>query len=332
MTISTKKKQDINNKMKKRALITGITGMCGSHLAELLLSKDYEVHGVLLPAATPSTQNIDHILNKITLHDGDVNDYASMWNIIYKVKPQEIYNLAAQSHAGKSFKIVDETIRTCGNAVGHLLDIIRQIDPTIKMWQASTSEFLDMKTPLPWNESTPYKPSNPYGAGKLMAHHLVALYREAYGLHVCSGIMFNNESPRRGEDFVTRKITLAVARIKAGRQKELLLGNIEAQRDWGYSPEYMEAAYLMLQQEKPKDYVIATGETHSVREWLEAAFEAVGLNAYDYYKQDERYMRPSDIPEIRGDSSKIKEELGWEAKTKFRDLIKIMVAEDLKLQ
>lgn len=314
----------------KRALITGITGMDGSHLADLLLSKGYEVHGVRRHTATSDTVNIAHILDKITLHDGDLSDYGSLFNIVYKVRPHEIYNLAAQSHAGISFKVVENTLDVDGLGVGRILEIIRHIDPKIRFFQASTSEFLDPTQEMPWNEETKIMPDNPYGCGKAMAHYLVKLYRKAYGMYAVCGIMFNHESERRGETFVTRKITKAVARIKQGKQKELLLGNIEAQRDWGYAPEYMEAAWLMLQAEKPQDYVIATGETHSVREWLEAAFESVGLSPYDYYKQDERFMRPSDIPRIQGDASKIKAELGWEAKTKFRDLIKIMVEADMQ--
>ena len=316
----------------KRALITGITGMDGSHLADLLVSKGYEVHGTKRHTATDNTENIKHLLkdDRITLHDADLSDYGSLFNVIQKVRPHEIYNLAAQSHAGISFRVVENSLDVDGVAVGRILEIIRQIDPAIRMFQASTSEFLDSSAPIPWNESTPILQDNPYGIGKAGAHYLIRLYRKAYGLYVCAGIMFNHESERRGETFVTRKITRAVARIKRGEQKELLLGNIEARRDWGYAPEYCEAMWRMLQQEKPKDYVISTGETHSVREWLEASFESVGLDPYKFYKEDARFMRPSDIPAIQGDSSLIKKELGWEAKTKFKDLIKIMVEADLK--
>ena len=235
--------------------------------------------------------------------------------------------MAAQSHAGISFETVEYTLDVTGIGVGRILDVIRFLNPKIKMYQASTSEMLGGE--LPWNEQSPFVGNNPYGCAKILAHYLVKNYRESYNLFVVNGIMFNMESERRVENFVTRKITKAACEIKRGERKELLLGNLEAKRDWGYAPEYMEGAWLMLQQDKPKDYVMATGEVHSVREWLEASFKAVGLNAYDYYKQDERFMRPSDIPEIRGDASLIKKELGWEAKTKFKDLIKIMIKADL---
>lgn len=317
----------------KTALITGITGMDGSHLADLLVAKGYKVHGIKRHLAVDDTQNIHHLLkeDKIDLHWGDVTDFGSLLEIIKKTEPDEIYNLAAQSHAGASFSMNKYTADVCYMGVVNLLEIIRLINPKIKFFQASTSESLDPSAPLPWNEDTPrINISNPYGIAKEAARLEVERARKSYGLFAVNGIMFNHESERRAETFVTRKITKAAARIKLGKQKNLLLGNIEAKRDWGYAPEYMEAAVLMLQQEKPEDYVLATGESHSVREWLEASFEAVGLNAYDYYQPDERFMRPSDIPEIKGDTSKIKRELGWEARTKFKDLIKIMVEADLK--
>lgn len=317
--------------MNKKALITGITGMDGSHLADLLVSKGYEVHGTKRHISVDNTYNIKHLLkdDSVILHDADLLDYSSLFNVINKVKPDEIYNLAAQSHAGVSFKIVENSLDVDGIGVARILEIIRQVNPKIKMFQASTSEFLDSSAPLPWNEDTKIAPDNPYGCGKAMAHYLVRLYRKAYGLFAVNGIMFNHESERRGETFVTRKITKAVARIKKGEQKELLLGNIEAKRDWGMARCYMYGAWLMLQQEQPKDYVLATGETHSVREWLEKCFEYVGLNAYDYYKEDARFMRPSDIPIIQGDASLIKKELGWEADIKFNKLIEMMMDAEL---
>lgn len=314
----------------KSALITGITGQCGSYLAEILLEKGYRVSGLVMQTVFPETKYIDQYIkeDKIELYHGDLTDLGSIINAIIKSEPDEIYNLGAQSHAGNSFFEIEHTANVTGLGVGRVLEAIRIVNPKIRMWQASTSEMLG--GPLPWNEQSPIAGNNPYACAKIMGHYLVQNYRDAYGIYAVNGIMFNNESPRRAENFVTRKITKAVAEIKAGLRKELLLGNIEARRDWGYAREYMEAAWLMLQQPEPKDYVIATGESHSVREWMEAAFNFVGLNAYDYYKQDERFMRPSDILEVRGDPSLIKKELGWEAKIKYKELVKMMVEADLK--
>jgi len=313
----------------KKAFITGITGMAGSHLAEILLEKGYKVSGLIRQSEVPTTERIDKYLenHQIDLYHGDMLDFSSLYNAIKKAEPDEIYNLAAQTHAGISFNTVEYTLNVTGIGVARILDVIRFLNPKIKLFQASTSEMLGGK--LPWNEKSPFVGNNPYGCAKIMAHHLVENYRKAYSLFAVNGIMFNMESPRRVENFVTRKITKTACEIKKGKRDKILLGNLEAKKDWGYSPEYMEAAWLMMQQDKPKDYVISTGESHTVREWLEASFEAVGLNAYDYYEQDERFMRPVDIPEMRGDSSLIKKELGWEAKTKFKDLIKIMIEADL---
>ena len=315
--------------MSKKAFITGITGQCGSYLAEILLEKGYKVSGFVPQTTYSETQYIDKYLreDKIELYHGDLSDFASILNAIQKAEPDEIYNLGAQTHAGNSFKTVEYTMNVTGSAVGRVLEAIRIVNPKIKLYQASTSEFLGGE--LPWNEESVVTGNNPYACAKAMGHYLVQNYRESYGIYAVNGIMFNMESPRRGENFVTRKITKAAAEIKMGIRKELLLGNIDAKRDWGAAWEYMEGAWLMMQQDKPKDYVMATGEAHSVREWLEASFEAVGLDAYDYYKEDARFMRPSDIPEIRGDASLIKKELGWEATIKYADLIKIMVEADL---
>ena len=313
-----------------KVLITGGTGMVGSHLADLLLEKGYDVHIIVRPTATPNTRNIAHILDRVTLHYGDLCDYASLITIIRKVQPDEVYNMAAQTHAGTSFKVPLYTHDVTSMGVLRLLEIIRTEKPNTKFWQASTSESLDKTAPLPWNEDTPQiKISNPYGISKADARRWVEFYREVYGIFAVNGIMFNNESPRRGEEFVTRKISLAAARIKKGLQSELLLGNIEAKRDWGYSPNYALAAWMMLQNKEPKDYVIATGESHTVREWMEECFKHVGLNAYDYYKEDERFMRPSDIPDIIGDTTRIKNDLGWEPTKRFHELTKIMVEADL---
>lgn len=319
----------MNKTTNKTAFITGITGQCGSYLAELLLEKGYKVHGLIMQTVLPETKYLDQYLrdDRIELHHGDMSDFSSILNAIKKAEPDEIYNLAAQSHAGISFNEIEHSGNITGLGVGRVLEAARIVNPKIKIWQASTSEMLGGK--LPWNEQSSMRGNNPYGCAKIYGHYIAQNYRESYGMFVCCGIMFNNESPRRAENFVTRKITKAVAEIKKGIRKELLLGNIESKRDWGFSKEYMEAAWMMMQAGEPKDYVIATGESHSVREWMEASFEIVGLNAYDYYKQDERFMRPSDMPDIRGDSSLIKKELGWEARTKYKDLVKIMVEADM---
>lgn len=313
----------------KSALITGITGQCGSYLAELLLDKGYKVYGFVPQTTFSETYHIDHLLkeDKIDLIHGDLSDSGSIFNAIQESKPDEIYNLGAQSHAGVSFKEIEHTMDVTGLAVGRILEAIRILNPSIKLFQASSSEFLGGE--LPWNEQSPIIANNPYGIAKATGHYLVEQYRKSYGIFAVNGIMFNMESPRRGENFVTRKITKAVADIVKGRRSELLLGNIEAKRDWGHAKEYMEGVYLMMQNSEPKDYVLATGESHSVREWMEAAFKSQNLDPYKYYKQDERFMRPSDIPEIRGDASLIKQDLGWEAQTKYDELVRLMVEADL---
>ncbi len=318
--------------MDKRALITGVNGMDGSHLADLLLSKGYEVHGIIRRQSVPHTPNIDHLRanDKFFVHYGDVTDGPRMCQLVYIIVPTEIYNLAAQSHAGISYKNVRYTLDSTGTAVGILLEAMRHFAPGAKFWQASSTEMFDGND-IPYNEDSKMVPGNPYGAAKMLGHELVRMYRDTYNLFACSGIMSNHESERRGEEFVTRKITKAVAMIKAGKQDKLLMGNLEAKRDWGYAPEFMEGAWMMLQADKPKDYMLATGEAHSVREWLEAAFGCVAIDPYKYYEEYAKFMRPSDQPILVGDASLIKSELDWEAKTRYKKLVKIMVDHDMSI-
>lgn len=313
----------------KIAFITGINGMDGSYLAELLLSKGYEVHGLIRRQSVPYTPNIDPFKDKLTLHFGDVTDGPRMCQLIKEIQPDEIYNLAAQSHAGISYTNVEYTINVTGTAVGILLEAIRNFCPKAKFFQASTTEMFDGND-IPYTEKSKLVPGNPYGAAKAMAHELVRIYRKAYGMFTCAGIMSNHESSRRGEEFVTRKITKAAAMIFNGEQEKLKMGNLEAKRDWGYAPEFMEGAWMMLQAKEPKNYILATGEPHSVREWLEAAFEYVGLDPYEYYEENPKFMRPSDQPILCGDASLIKRDLGWEAKTKYKDLVNIMAQADFE--
>ena len=314
----------------KTAFITGITGQLGSYLAELLLEKGYKVHGLIPQSLFSETQYIEQYLreDRIELHHGDMSDFSSILNAISESEPDEVYNLAAQTHAGYSFKQIENAIDITGGGVARVLEAVRIVNPKTKVFQASTCEMLG--GPLPWKEDSPMEGNNPYGCAKIMGYYLVRSYRDSYDMFAVNGIMFNFESPRRAEIFVTRKITKAVAEIKKGIRKELLLGNLDAKRDWGYAAEYAQAAWMMMQNDTPKDYAIATGESHSVRDWMEACFNYVGLNASDYYKQDKRFMRPSDIPDIRGDASLIKKELGWEAQVKYEDLIKIMMDHDLQ--
>ncbi len=324
-------------KKKKKALITGITGQDGSYLAELLLDKGYEVHGIIRRASTFNTGRIDHLYQdphingvKMFLHYGDLTDTGNIERIINQVKPDEIYNLGAQSHVRVSFDMPEYTANTAGMGTLRLLEAIKNSGLPIKFYQASSSEMFGASPP-PQNENTPFCPRSPYACAKVFAHHTTRHYREAYGIFACNGILFNHESERRGETFVTRKITRGIARIKAGLDKKIYLGNLDAKRDWGYAPEYVEAMYKMLQQEKPDDFVIATGETHSVREFLEEAFKYSGLGDWQKYVEiDPRYFRPTEVEVLVGDPAKAKEKLGWEAKTKFRDLVKIMIDADFK--
>jgi len=317
----------------KTALITGITGQDGSYLAELLLEKGYKVVGLKRRTSLICTERIDTIYDhkNFKMEYFDLNDSSCMYSLLQKHKPDEFYNLAAQSHVRVSFDVSEDT--TNGIAMGtlRLLNAIKLIVPDCKFYQASSSEMYGTNPNMPLDEESTLIPASPYACAKVFGHHITRNYRESYGMFACSGILFNHESPRRGETFVTRKITLAAARIKLGLQKELRLGNLEAKRDWGFAGDYVEAMWLMLQQEKPDDYVIATGETHSVQEFLEAVFEHAGLDPKKYVKQDERLFRPSEVPVLLGNNSKAKRILGWEPKITFNKLAKMMYDTDYKL-
>jgi len=320
----------------KKALITGITGQDGSYLAELLLEKGYEVHGLIRRSSTFNTERIDHIYAdphdpnaKLFLHYGDITDSGQLTNLIYNIQPDEIYHLAAQSHVRVSFDMPEFTGDVTGIGTTRLLESIRRSGIKTRFYQASSSEMFG-DTPPPQNEETPFRPRSPYGAAKVYAYWMVKNYREGYGMFAVNGILFNHESPRRGETFVTRKITRALARIKLGLQDKLYLGNLEAKRDWGYAPDFVEAMWLMLQQDVPDDYVIATGETHSVREFLEEAFGYTGLDWKKYMEIDKRYFRPLEVESLQGDASKAKKKLKWEPKVRFKELVRIMVDADIK--
>jgi GDPmannose 4,6-dehydratase len=321
-----------------KALITGITGQDGSYLAELLLAKEYNVHGLIRRASTFNTGRLDHIYedpraNKtmLKLHYGDLSDASALARLIGKIQPEEIYNLAAQSHVRVSFDGPEYTTDITATGVIRLLEAIRETGIKPRFYQASSSEMFGKVQDVPQKETTPFYPRSPYGCAKVYSFWITVNYRESYDLFACNGILFNHESPRRGETFVTRKITRAVAHIKAGLQKKLYLGNIDAKRDWGYAKEYVEAMWLMLQQEQPDDYVVATNETHSVREFLEAAFGHVDLDWQKYVEIDPNYYRPAEVDLLIGDYTKAKEKLGWEPKTKFQELVRIMVDADVKL-
>ncbi|MDI6786378.1 MAG: GDP-mannose 4,6-dehydratase [bacterium] len=323
--------------MTKVALITGITGQDGSYLTELLLSKDYEVHGLIRRSSTFNTDRIDHIYEdphkigtQIFLHYGDLNDGGQLSNLIYNIKPDEIYHLAAQSHVRVSFDMPEYTGDITAIGTTRLLEAIRRSGIKTKFYQASSSEMFG-DAPPPQNENTLFKPRSPYACAKVYAYWMVRNYREGYNLFACNGILFNHESPRRGETFVTRKITRGIAKILTNKQDKLYLGNLEAKRDWGYAPEYVEAMYLMLQQDSPDDYVIGLGETHSVKEFLEEAFAYVNLDWKDYVKIDERYFRPTEVELLLADSTKARKELKWQPKVNFKDLVKIMVDADMEL-
>lgn len=324
--------------MAKRALITGITGQDGSYLAELLLSKGYEVHGIIRRASTFNTGRLEPIYQdphasdkRLFLHYGDLSDGSAMARLIQTVAPEEVYNLAAQSHVRVSFDSPEYTADITGTGTIRLLEAIREVGIKPRFYQASSSEMYGMVQEVPQKETTPFYPRSPYGCAKVYSYWITVNYRESYGMHASNGILFNHESPRRGETFVTRKITRAVAHIKAGLQKKLYLGNLDAKRDWGYAKEYVEAMWLMLQQDTPDDYVIATNETHSVREFLEVAFGHVGLDWKQYVELDARYNRPAEVDLLIGDYSKAKKKLGWEPKTKFEALTKLMVDADVEL-
>ena len=322
----------------KKALITGITGQDGSYLAELLLEKGYEVHGMLRRTSTFNRQRIDPIYNnpeinqgRFHLHYGDLADSPSIYKLMEQIGPQEIYNLAAQSHVKVSFENPEYTSDVVATGTLRLLEANRQTGVMARFYQASSSEMFGKVRETPQTELTPFHPRSPYGVAKVFAHQMTVNYRESYDMHASCGILFNHESPRRGENFVTRKITQSVAKISKGLQDKLILGNLDAKRDWGYAKEYVEAMWLMLQQETPDDYVIATKETHSVRDFLEIAFEHIGKDYNDFVEVSSAYYRPAEVDLLIGDFSKAKEQLGWQSKTSFADLVKLMIDADLDL-
>jgi GDPmannose 4,6-dehydratase len=318
-----------------KAMLTGISGQDGSYLAELLLDKGYEVHGIVRRSSSFNTHRIDHLYRdphergvRLFTHYGDLADSVSLAKLLYELQPDEIYHLGSQSHVRVSFDIPEYTFDITGGGTLRILEAIRESGVQPRFYQASSSEMFG-SAPPPQSESTPFHPRSPYAVSKVAAFWATVNYREAYGLFATNGILFNHESPRRGETFVTRKITRAVARIKAGLQDKLYLGNLDARRDWGYAPDYVEAMWLMLQTDEPEDFVIATGETHSVREFVEAAFEQAGLDWEPHVEIDPRYFRPAEVDELLGDPSKAAEILGWRPKVTFDELVKIMVGADV---
>ena len=324
----------------KKALITGITGQDGSYLAELLLDKGYEVHGIIRRSSSFNTERIAHIFEdihnpnpRLKLHYGDLTDASRLEKIVEITEPDEVYNLGAQSHVKISFDEPVYTAETVGMGALKMLEAIRNVSggsQRIKIYQASSSEIFGKVKEVPQNEETPFYPRSPYACAKVHAFHQMVNYREAYGMHASNGILFNHESPRRGETFVTRKITRGLARIVAGIDKKLYLGNLDAKRDWGYAKDFVEGMWLILQQKEPDDYVLATGQTWSVRDFLDKAFAVANMDWKDYVEFDERYLRPTEVDLLIGDARKAKEKLGWVAKTSFDDLVKIMVESDLK--
>ena len=322
--------------MTKTALITGITGQDGSYLAELLLSKGYEVHGIIRRASTFNTSRIDHIFvdphdpnARLFLHYGDLSDSEQITNIIYNVKPDEVYHLGAQSHVRVSFDTPEYSGNVTALGTTRILEAIRRSKNSIKFYQASSSEMFGA-SPSPQNEETPFRPRSPYACAKVYAYWMTKNYREGYNIFACNGILFNHESPRRGETFVTRKITRGIARILAKKEKHLYLGNLDAKRDWGYAPEYVDFMWQMLQNEHPEDFVIGTGRAHSVREFLEETFSYVDLDIEEHVRIDSRYFRPTEVEELVSDPAKAKKKLNWNPKVKFDDLVKIMVDADMR--
>jgi GDPmannose 4,6-dehydratase len=318
----------------KKALITGITGQDGSYLAELLLSKGYEVYGLVRRSSSFNTERLEDIYQdphspnyRLRLVYGDLEDGSALANLVKRVHPDEVYNLAAQSHVRVSFDVPEYTVSSVAMGTLRLLEAVRELDPKCKFYQASSSEMFGSSAP-PQNESTPFQPRSPYACAKVFAHQLCQNYRDAYGMFIACGILFNHESPRRGIPFVTRKITRAAARIKHGLDKKLFMGNLDAKRDWGFAGDYVEAMWLMLQQDKPDDYVIATGESYSVRDCLEVAFSTLGLDWREYVELDPRYLRPTEVDHLRGDYSKARAKLGWQPKVTFKQLITQMVQAD----
>jgi GDPmannose 4,6-dehydratase len=326
--------------MRKKALITGITGQDGSYLAEVLIEKGYEVHGVIRRASTFNTSRIDHLYRdphvngvKLFLHYGDLADSVQMVKLLYELQPDEVYNLGAQSHVRVSFDIPEYTGDVDGLGAQRILEAIREagLVKKVRYYQASSSEMFGKVQEVPQTEKTPFWPRSPYGCAKVYAYWLTVNYRESYALHASNGILFNHESPRRGETFVTRKITRAATRIKLGLQDSIYLGNLDARRDWGYAKEYVEMMWLMLQQDQPDDYVVATNETHSVKEFCQEAFGLLGLDWEKHVKYDARYERPAEVELLIGDPAKARKQLGWEPKVRFKDLVRIMVDHDLEL-
>lgn len=323
----------ISGEKRKIAMISGVTGQDGSYLAELLLSKGYEVHGIMRRLSTFASDRIDHLyINpNFQTHYGDLTDSTSIATLISKFQPDEFYNLGAMSHVRISFDIPQYTLETNVIGVLNVLEAIRQFSPHTKFYQASSSEMFGApEVEPPFNEHTPMIPQSPYGVAKLAAYYLTQQYRNGYGLFATTGILFNHESPRRGGNFVTKKITTAVARIKKGKQKELVLGNLEAKRDWGWSPEFVDAIWRIMQHDKPGVFVVATGETHTIREFVEEAFAHVGLNWEDHVRFDDKFKRPNEVPLLLGDASKTREILGWEPTMKFIDIVRAMVDHDLE--
>jgi GDPmannose 4,6-dehydratase len=325
-----------HEQVRPKALITGITGQDGSYLAEFLLEKGYEVHGLIRRSSSFNTGRIDHLYRdplqeqtNLFLHYADLTDSSSLIGHLHQIKPSEVYNLGAQSHVKVSFEMPEFTAETAGMGTLRMLEAVRTATWPIRFYQASSSEMYGKVLASPQTETTPFNPRSPYAIAKVFAHFMTVEYREAYGLHASNGILFNHESPRRGGTFVTRKVTRGVAAILAGTQEHLFLGNLEAKRDWGYAREYVEAMWLMLQQSAPDDFVVATGEMHSVRELCEVAFSAVGLDWERHVRVDERYFRPTEVEELRGDASKASSVLGWRATTTFRDLVLLMLEYDL---
>jgi len=315
----------------KRALITGITGQDGSYLAELLLSKGYEVHGMVRRSSSETFQRLETFRDDIVLHTGDLLDQRSLVDVLRACEPEEIYNLAAMSFVAASWSQPVLTAEFTGTGVTRMLEAMREVTPGAKLYQASSSEMYGKVLEVPQTESTPFYPRSPYGVAKCYGHFITVNYRESYDLFACSGILFNHESPRRGLEFVTRKVTHGVAAIKLGLQDELFLGNLDAERDWGYAKDDVEAMWLMLQQDEPDDYVIATNEAHSVRELVELAFSHAGLDQEKHVKTDERFMRPAEVEHLIGDYSKAREKLGWEPKTSFEELVRLMVDSDIEM-
>jgi GDPmannose 4,6-dehydratase len=322
----------------KRALITGITGQDGSYLADFLLGKDYEVHGIIRRASTFNTSRIDHLYQdphvhgvRLFLHYGDLADSVHLVKLLYNLQPDEIYHLGAQSHVRVSFDIPEYTADVTGIGTIRILEAIRESGVKPRFYQASSSEMFGKVQEMPQTEKTPFWPRSPYGVAKVFSYWATVNYRESYGLHASNGILFNHESPRRGETFVTRKISRAVARIKCGLDKSLYLGNLDARRDWGYAPEYVQGMWLMLQQDRPDDFILATNETHSVREFVELAFERVDLDWKEFVKHDARYERPAEVDLLIGDATKAKKMLNWEPQVRFEELVRIMVDADLAL-